>query len=148
MRSWWKLLAIAGAVVLFLLLTVEDWRRDFTASRAEITRQERDPTLRPLVSLRTSEELVVALEWAARRLGSWSFSGTARDGDDTYVTFVRTHPLLRVEDEIRMRVRDLGRRRVVLGESRSRWAVGDLGRNRRNLRNLRAELLDVLQGAE
>jgi hypothetical protein len=64
------------------------------------------------------------------------------------ILFVRTHRLLRLRDDIVIRIEDLGERRQITGVSRSRFdAVGDLGGNPRNLRRFLIEFRDVLDGA-
>jgi len=147
-RKRWKLLWIAGALLLFAFVMIDDWRRDFTTYHAELRFDSPDPRLRSFVSERPTAELVVGLKWAARRIGSWEYVGTASEGKDTFVIFVRTDRILRLKDDVRMRVRDRGDDRVVAGESRARLGIGDLGRNPRNLHRILLELQDVLDGAE
>ena len=139
------LAAVAAAVLLFW--HIEDWGRDFIAHEAEIALYSEDPRLQPLYSTRPTGELVEAIRRAGLRIGNWEHVGEVVDGDSTQVLFVRTHRLLRLKDDIRMRIDDLGDRRRVTGESRSRLAVGDLGRNPRNLRRVLRELRSVLKGA-
>lgn len=148
-RRRWIAAAIAAALLLVLALTIDDWRRDFTGYSAEISFRSTDHTLKPFVSQRPVDDLVLALQWAAKRLGGWEYVGTAAEDRDTFVVFVHRGRVLRfVEDDVRMRVRDRGDDRVVTGESRSRWQVGDLGRNPRNLRRLLGEMQQVLEAAE
>jgi hypothetical protein len=146
-----KRLAWGGVVlallVFFFFFYVDDWSRDFMNNYAVISEFSADPELRPLISDRTSAELVEALTGGARRIRNWEYAGEASDGDSTLVMFVRTSRLFRFKDDITMRIEDQGRERVVTGESRSRVGKGDLGQNPRNLRRLMTELRAVLDGA-
>jgi len=128
-------------------LGIEDWGRDFVARHARIEEGSAHG-LDPLVSARPTRELAIGLRWAGARIGNWEYIGQTSDSGTTLVVFVRTHRLLRMRDDVVMRIEDEGDRRVVTGESRGRMAVGDLGRNRRNLRRILTELRGVLQGAE
>jgi uncharacterized protein (DUF1499 family) len=57
--------------------------------------------------------------------------------------FVRTTPLMRYKDDIRVRIVPAASGSRVSAESRSRIGRGDLGQNPRNLR----ELLAAVRGA-
>jgi ABC-type molybdenum transport system ATPase subunit/photorepair protein PhrA len=135
--------ALAVAAVVFVLY-IDDWSRDFTTHHAEISELSSDETLRPLTSRRSTEEILEAVRWAGRRIRNWEYVGDAEDGDTTMVVFVRTNRLLRFKDDVTIRVQDRGNERVVVGESRSRLGIGDLGRNPRNLRRFLDELRGVL----
>ena len=52
-----------------------------------------------------------------------------------------------LHDDVTLRIRDVGARRIVGGRSVSRLHIGDLGRNPRNLRKLLAEIDAVLDNA-
>jgi hypothetical protein len=134
------------ALIAWLVLTIDDWGRDFVASHAEIAEDSREG-LEPLVSQRPSRQLEQAVRWAARRIGNWKLVGTAGDGPTRSLLFVRTNRLLRTKDDIVVNIEDRGPERVVTATSTSRLHVGDLGRNTRNLRRLLGELRDVLDGA-
>ena len=135
-----------AALLLFVGLTVDDWGRDLTSHSAEISTVAVDDSLRPLTSIRSTDDVAEAVRWAARRIRNWEDIGEAEDGAATLLLFVRTHRLLRIKDDVTIRIEDRDGRRVVTGESISRLAIGDLGRNPRNLRRLLAELRAVLDG--
>ena len=139
--------AAIGLLAAGLIFGIEDWRLDFVAREARIE-EGSEYGLEPLVSARSARELAIGLRWAGSRIGNWEYVGRTSDGATTLVVFVRTHRLLRLADDIVLRIEDEGGRRVITGESRGRRAVGDLGRNRRNLRRLLGELRGVLDGAE
>jgi len=146
-RRW---LAGAGALALIaaaLVLHIDDWSRDFVAYEATISTDGADPRLVPLVSERPVDDLALALRWAAYRIPDWELVGESSDGNTTLLLFVRTKRLLRLKDDIAMRIEDRGTRRVVTGESRSQLHIGDLGRNPRNLERILTELRAVLDGA-
>lgn len=134
----------AALLLVWVLLQIEDWGRDLTGYRAQTFPEASDPLLRPLERPEPAEELVDAVKWAAFRVPNVQYVGETSDGDTTLVLFVRTHRLLRIKDDIVMRVEDQGSRRLIGGAAESRLHVGDLGRNPRSLRRLRAELLAVL----
>ena len=140
--------AVVAALLLFLLLYIDDWSRDFTSSEAFIASDAKDPDLHPLRSERSTTELIEGVRAAAGRIRNWEQVGEASDGNVARVLFVRTSRLTRLKDDIVIRIEDLGDRREVTGESRSRFrVVGDLGGNPSNLRRFLAELRDVLDGA-
>jgi hypothetical protein len=133
--------------LLVAILSIDDWGRDFTTNHAEVSFDAQEPALRSFVSRRSTADLVTALQWGARRIGGWEFIGTAAEGQDTFVMFVRTSRIFRFKDDIKMRVRDKRTERVISGQSSSRFGKGDLGQNPRNLRRLMAETKDILDGA-
>jgi hypothetical protein len=146
-RSWFKLAATAGAVLLFLAFYIENWGRDFTAHEASLTADASDELLRPLIVTRPSDEMTAAVKMAARRIRNWEFAGEATDGDATVLYYVRQNRLLRIRDDVVVKIENRGSSRVVHATSRGRLHVGDLGRNPRNLRRFMSELRVVLDGA-
>lgn len=139
---------VAAGLLLFLFLYIDDWGRDFTSSEAFIAPDATDSRLRPLTSRRSAAEMVEAVRAAAGRIRNWEYVGEASDGEAARLLFVRTHRLLRLQDDIVIRIEELSGQRRVTGESRSRVSlIGDLGANPRNLRRFLAELRDVLEGA-
>jgi hypothetical protein len=135
------------ALVALVAFSIEDWGRDFVSHEATMAPDAADPLLRPLDSPRPADQLVAGVKQAARRIGNWRFAGEASDGTTTLVSFERTNRLLRCTDDIVIRVEDRGDRRTVSGDSRARLAIGDLGRNPRNLKRLMTELRIVLEGS-
>ena len=135
-----------GAVVLvaWLVLQINDWSRDLTGYRAQTSPTASDPLLRPLERPESARELVQAIKAAALRVRNVEYVGETSDKNTTLVLFVQTHRLLRIKDDIVMRVEDRGSLRIVGGAAESRLHLGDLGRTPRSLRRLRAELLEVL----
>jgi hypothetical protein len=91
--------------------------------------------------------MVEAVRQAAFRIGNLDYVGEVADGDRVQLVFVRTNRILRLKQDVVIRIRDVNGRRVVTGESRSRLGVGDLGGNPRTLRRILIELKDVLEGA-
>jgi hypothetical protein len=136
---------VLGALLLFVL-SVDDWGRDLTSHEAAISNLALDESLRPLASNRATADVAEAVRWAAKRIRNWEYVGEAEDGDATLLLFVRTNRLLRIKDDVTIRIEDRDGLRVVTGESISRLPVGDLGRNPRNLRRFLTELRAVLDG--
>jgi len=138
---------IALAVAVFLFVFVEDWGRDFTGWQASVEHGATDPDLRPLVSDRPVDQMLEGVKMAASRIRNWEYIGDAVDGKTTQVFFVRTNRLLRVKDDVTIRIEDSGKGTLVSGDSRARLHLGDLGRNPRNLRRFMSELGIVLNGS-
>ena len=139
-----------AALLLVLALQIDDFSRDFTGNHAEVAAD--DPgrgELRPLTSERSLDELVVAVHWAARRIGGFEHVGDSFQDDAATVLFSKTSPFLRLEDDVMVTIVDRGSERRVTASSATRdpLPIGDLGRNPRNLRRLFTELRDVLDGA-
>jgi hypothetical protein len=140
----WVRWALAAGSLLALFVVIDDPGRDFTTNHAAIADDSADPALKPLVFDRTAAELVEAPRLAARRIKNWEYIGTARIDNAATVVFERTGRVLRIKDDIIIRVEDLGQRCRLTGESRSRTRFGDLGQNPRNLRRILSELAVVL----
>ena len=143
-RRRWILPSIGAAGLLALIVTIDDWSRDFTTNYVVMTETSEDLGLRPVVFLRPADEVVDAIQEAADRIKNWEFIGAARMDSSTMVVFERTSRVWRFKDDIILRVEDLGERCRLGGESRSRIGYGDLGQNPRNLRRILAELRIVL----
>lgn len=143
--GWVALVGVAAGLGLWL--SIDDWSRDFVSYEAEVSDEATDERLAPLISDRSVDDLSLAMRWAAHRLRGWELVGESRDGSTSIVLFVRTLRPLGIKDDIVMRIEDRGDRRVVTGGSRSRLAIGDLGRNPRNLHRLLTEMRAVLEGS-
>jgi len=147
-RKLYRIAAIVVGLVLFLAFYVEDWGRDFTSHTAEISADESRAYLRPLLATpRSAPQMVEAAKMAASRIRNWQFNGTSVTGDTTSLIFVRTNRLLRIKDDITIRLEDRGNEWALTGESASRWEIGDLGRNPRNLKRFLLELQAVGVGS-
>lgn len=142
-----RLLVVVAAIAVFLFVFVEDWGRDFTEWESSIASGSPDSTLRPLVSDRPANQMLEGVKMAASRIRNWEYVGDAVDGNVTQIFFVRTNRILRVKDDVTIRIEDRGKGTIVSGESRARLELGDLGRNRRNLRRFMSELSIVLDGS-
>ena len=143
-RRRWIFPSIVALSLLALIVTIDDWSRDFTTNYSVMAETSEDPDLRPILLERPADEVVVAIQEAADRIKSWEFIGAARMENSTMVVFERTSRVWRFKDDIILRVEDLGDRCRLGGESRSRIGYGDLGQNPRNLRRILAELQIVL----
>jgi len=146
-RKRLKLAAVPAGLLAIVALQVDDWGRDLRSHEAAIHEGATDARLRPLRSERPTDQLVLAVRAAAKRIRDWEYTGEARDGGTVSILFVRTLRLLRIQDDIVIRIEDRGDHRLVTGISTSRLELADLGRNPRNLRRLLSELRAVLAGA-
>ena len=143
-RRRWILPTIVASALLALVVTIDDWSRDFNTNYAVMTETSEDPDLRPIVFELPAGDVIDAIQEAAERIKNWEFVGSARLGDSTMVVLERTSRVWSLKDDIVLRVEDLGDRCRLGGESRSRMSYGDLGQNPRNLRRILAELRIVL----
>lgn len=143
-RRWTRAIPVVLLLALFLW-SIEDWSRDFVAYEASIS-DRAAPELQPLRSMRSADELSLAVQAAGRRIMNWEFIGETRDADTRVLLFLRTGRLTRVRDDIVIRIEDRSNERVIYGDSRSRLHLGDLGRNPRSLKRLLHELNAVLAG--
>jgi len=141
------LVVVAGLIVFFLLY-IDDWSRDFTTNEAFITEDSADRSLRAPQYTLTTTEMIEAVRSAAGRIRNWEYVGEAGDGESVQLLFLRTSRILRFKDDVIIRIERRGGRSVVTGESRSRIGFGDLGQNPRTLRRFLAELQDVWAGSE
>jgi hypothetical protein len=143
----WLRWALAGFVVLALVLVIDDPARDFTSNHAVISESAKDPRLRPREYELPAADLVPAILDAAGRISNWEYVGTAGVDGRTNVVFERTSRLFKLKDDVILRVEEQGQRSRLTGESRSRLEYGDLGQNPRNLRRILSELDTVLAAA-
>lgn len=96
------------------------------------TTEPTHPDLRPLEVRGTRAEVVEHIKAAAGTLRGWSLDEESASG----LHFVRRTRLFRFADDIRLTLRESGDTVRVDAESRSRLGKGDLGQNRRNIREL------------
>lgn len=128
-------LAIGVALVLFT--QVEDWSRDLRINVAATSDDSPDERLRPLRAPLAPAELADRVELAAGKLPGWTLESRLAEGKAIRLHFVRTTPLLRFKDDIRVTIEPQSDGGSLLqAESRSRVGKGDLGQNPRNLREL------------
>jgi hypothetical protein len=146
-RNWIRFAVAVVGLVVFMAVYIEDWGRDFTEYEAVLSIEQVDQALEHAFRERPVEQLVDGIKMAAGRIKNWQYVGEAADGNTTLVYFVRQSRLLRLRDDVILRVEDLEIRRTISGTSRARTHLGDLGRNPRNLRRLLSELTIVLDGA-
>jgi uncharacterized protein (DUF1499 family) len=129
---------LAMGVALILWSQVEDWSRDLRINVAATESDSPDERLRPLRSTLAASELADRVETAAGKLPGWTLDSRSA-GESVRLHFVRTTPLLRFKDDIRVTIEPQpGGGSVLNAESRSRVGKGDLGQNPRNLRELLA----------
>jgi uncharacterized protein (DUF1499 family) len=130
------------AVVIGLISQVEDWSRDLSTNVATTDENAKDERFRPIHSPLSSTELADRVETAAAALPGWALANREGDSEGARLHFIRTTPLLRFKDDIRVTIAPTAEGGSLLtAESRSRIGKGDLGQNPRNLR----ELLGVLR---
>lgn len=134
----WILLIMASIPVLWTLIIVEDWKRDFSQNFAKTDTNASDPRLHPfrspLAAQALNEKLVA---WVANQ-SRWSLASSDILPDGTIeIHLVRTTLILRFKDDIHVTIHPQGEEGSLMeAESQSRLGKGDLGQNPRNLREL------------
>ena len=141
----------AAIVLAYILIGIDDWGRDWVEHEAElpfepmnrhVARALAEPPSRP--GHVTLAEWSDAVQWAGKRIKNLEFAGEASDGDTHILKFVRTHRLLRLKDDVTVRIASNGREHSIETHAAARLHVGDLGRNPRTIRRLYAELEDIV----
>ncbi len=89
-------------------------------------------------------EWSAAVQWAGKRIKNLEFAGEAANEDTLILKFVRTHRLLRLRDDVTVRVTRVGTDQQIETHAKARLGIADLGRNPKTIRRLYAELEDVL----
>jgi len=138
-------------LIAYILIGIDDWGRDWVEHEATL---RFEPTHRRVAQLLVAppghpshvsmSEWSDAVQWAGKRIKNLKFSGEISDGDTLILKFVRTHRLLRLKDDVTVRIKRVGREQTIETHSEARLGAGDLGRNPRNIRRLYSELEDVL----
>ncbi|MEM6779915.1 MAG: DUF1499 domain-containing protein [Planctomycetota bacterium] len=135
-------LAITGIAIARVILTVEDWQRDWTQNDASLTDDAADERLRPvIVPLPSALAGEAIIQWAERQ-PLWrlqSDSGALETGST--LALIRTTRWMRFSDDVVVTLESVGDETTrVLATSQSRVGKGDLGQNPRNLRELTSML--------
>ena len=151
-RAWVRNTAFwAFLVLLYVVFGIEDWGRDLVGYQAEASFQPSSRYVARLLELPPGHpdfvaqaDWVEAIKWAGNRISNLEYKGDASDGNTVVLTFVRQHRLLRLRDDVQVRLRFDGSRAVIDGNSEARLHIGDLGRNPGTLRRFFFELEDVI----
>jgi uncharacterized protein (DUF1499 family) len=133
--------------VVAVLVQVDDFGRDLTTNWAETSWAASDTLLRPVRVDMTLGEAAELVKEAAQSLGRWEFLTEEASGAAIVLRYVRTSALFRFRDDITVRVEDDGNRRLVTVRSQSRIGRGDLGQNPRNIKELLAAVLRLLDSS-
>jgi uncharacterized protein (DUF1499 family) len=98
------------------------------------------PDLQVKVLTAGPEKVGRAVEESIKRLPGWTLVGVGHGPGGTAIQAVHETPLIRLKDDVTVRIsREGGRTRVSI-RSRSRFGKIDFGQNARNIRELLAEL--------
>ena len=141
----------AAIGIAYILLGIDDWSRDWVEHEATLGFEPASKSVGRLLTAPPGHPSRVSLtewsravEWAGKRIKNLEFSGEIDDGDTLILKFVRTHRILRLKDDITVRIRRSGRGQTIETHAAARLGLGDLGRNPRTIRRLYAELEDIL----
>jgi uncharacterized protein (DUF1499 family) len=134
------------AIIVGLVSQVEDWGRDLSTNVAVTEENAADRRLLPIHSPLSPTEFADHVESAAVALPNWALAHRDSQPEGLKLHFIRTTPLLRFKDDIRVTIAPVaGGGSVLSAESRSRIGKGDLGQNPRNLRELLASIRDLVE---
>ena len=141
----------ATIIIAYVLIGIGDWSRDWVEHEATLRFEPTHARVGQLLVAPpghpnhvSMSEWSDAVQWAGKRIKNLEFSGEISDGNSLILKFVRTHRLLRLRDDVTVRVERIGRETTIETHSKARLRIGDLGRNPRNIRRLHTELEDVL----
>lgn len=133
-----SILAVAFAIV---SLYIDDWQRDFVTSTAA-TVDEPHAALAAHRSDLPPAELANHTIAVVGHLPRWRLVKLDEGHGEVTIRFVHATPLLRLKDDITVRISPDNGGSVLRAESKSRLLKGDFGQNPRNLRELLAALDD------
>lgn len=111
-------------------------RRDFTASHAQLESASSDPFLRPLHLPMTVDEVALRVERWALSKRRWRIVSRNRTDTGAQLHLARRTRVMRFVDDIHVRLSAETSGTHLDAESQSRFGLGDLGQNPRNLREL------------
>ena len=142
-KKFWLGLIVGLIPIVWIVMLIDDWSRDFTTNYAVTSVHAEDPRLRPVMtelSSSTVSETLVA--WVAGKR-AWQMESTETDATGVVrMHLVRTTFVFGFKDDIHVTIKPSSSSgSTVTAESRSRIGKGDLGQNPRNLR----ELLDAIR---
>lgn len=145
-----RLALIFGGVASLLLVVnfmwiIDDWSRDLTTNFAATSEDAKRPALRPIHSPRSPAQLAEIVVAAARQIPRWELVEQQESDDGVQLHFVRTTPLLRFKDDIRITIARRDGESLLTAQSQSRIGKGDLGQNPRNLIELLAPVRKALE---
>jgi len=128
-------LGVTAVITIAILSRVGDWRRDFTTNVASTAN---GTDLEPLRLEGTVDDAIVSLKVALDSMSNWQLVNSQNVPEMTVIDLVRTTPIFRFKDDVKVSIRkDDSRNGVIIDAvSRSRVGKGDLGQNPRNIREL------------
>ncbi len=141
----------AALLVAYILIGIDDWGRDWVEHEATLRFEPQQPRVARLLAAPPGHpnhvsisEWSAAVQWAGKRIKNLDFAGEAADDDTLILKFVRTHRLLRLRDDLTVKVTRVGSEQRIETHAKARLGIADLGRNPKTIRRLYAELEDVL----
>lgn len=148
-KMGWLILAVALIPVLVIVLTIDDWGRDWTNNTAATDDNAADVDLRPLRVDASASQLQAAVSAFVAAHASWDLHSQQEEPSGVRTMHLtNTTRIFRFVDDIHVRIEPTGEGgsggSTLHAKSASRVGKGDLGQNPRNLkmlvRGVRAEL--------
>lgn len=133
---------IATAIVVAkILLSVDDWSRDWTRNTAELSSDSADESLRPVRRSESLADAQAAVEAFVSQSPGWDLASVVQGPEGTKFHLTRTTRWMRFVDDVKVYLNSETSAAgdvvtVITATSQSRVGKGDLGQNPRNLREL------------
>lgn len=145
----WRIMLIATilvvlAIVISLVMQVDDWSRDLSTNRAVTSLDSPDPTLRSLELKASPDAIKAAISHFVEQSSIWELNPAPKN-EQAAVALLRTTRLFRFVDDIEVFLQETDGGTQVDVHSESRVGKGDLGQNPRNIRELLAALKAELE---
>lgn len=128
---------------------IDDWSRDWTTNHAELSMTNPDPLLHPIeLDEDVSSTAERVARWVARQ-SAWEVVPAETSDNGQRIHLTRSTAVFRFVDDIYVELTPLPTsadeppRTRVDASSKSRLGKGDLGQNPRNLKELRAGILET-----
>ena len=145
----WRIMLIASilvvlAIVVSLVMQVDDWSRDLSTNRAVTSLDSPDPSLRSLELAASPDEIKEAISQFVEQSAMWEYNPAAGN-PQAAVALLRTTRVFRFVDDIEIFLQETKGGTQVDVHSQSRVGKGDLGQNPRNIRELLSALKAELE---
>lgn len=124
------ILGIIGLTMLPVLLSIDDWSRDWTENTAAAE----------ATSSLSAKDVAERVQAFAASNSAWSVQSLEQDETSVEINLTRTSPVFRFVDDVDLQVIDTETGSKWNAGSKSRVGKGDLGQNPRNLKELFAAI--------
>ena len=131
------------ALVISLVVQIDDWSRDLTTNYAATSADADDPLLRTWECAQPPEKVEQVIADFVLQNSAWNFADSSKEFGVLRLSLTRTTRFLRFVDDVQIILQTSDNGTQVDITSRSRLGKGDLGQNPRNIRELMQALQEV-----